>query len=537
MHGLPTHLLSKSPKGEVFGEKKASVKTEAGDVLNGEVEGKQALGSTKLKNENFASLFANLTGKEKTEGKAEGKAEGKEKGEIKLSEVKSDTGEVLKNLLNEKNKETSFENKSPTKELGEANAAQVLISPVAGLGAQTLKNPSEISEGKVEQKIAKTTSNLDQLLNNLKGNSNVEMEEIDSSEKMDSKENAKPLIQDAHLQKMSPQMKSELKEESPLDFIINGSKTKNVSVSDESLKATLSRDSEGLNLQKKVMTGEDFLKNRESSEKKSSGKLAVLEGLSDLPKNNSQNVKGYGSGLSLLSDPLIKNTKDLAFKETKKGNSLTASDELRSPDLKVGAELSAIKAGAIPEIQNNKNNHGLPAETQTAANQKVLDLSKINTANTTEIIKRISDFVEQNQVANKSSLDLTVKHESLGEFKIQVSKMPTQLANQGSNNIDMQITTSSKEGHDFFVKNEVSLMKNLSQAGINLSDLRIVSSMSETSAFGQSDFKQSSSFGHNSDGTSKQFMSFESNNFSSDTSKGSERRKELWEEYQQRYGA
>jgi hypothetical protein len=107
--------------------------------------------------------------------------------------------------------------------------------------------------------------------------------------------------------------------------------------------------------------------------------------------------------------------------------------------------------------------------------------------------------------------------------------------NRGLNQIDMQITTSSKEGHDFFVKNEVSLMKNLNQAGINLSDLRIISSMRESTPFGQSDSRQSSSFQQSQNGDSKQFTSFESRNFSSGD--GAERRKELWEEYQQRYGA
>jgi hypothetical protein len=102
----------------------------------------------------------------------------------------------------------------------------------------------------------------------------------------------------------------------------------------------------------------------------------------------------------------------------------------------------------------------------------------------------------------------------------------------------MQITTSSKEGHDFFVKNEVSLMKNLNQAGVNLSDLRIVSSMSESTPFGQSDSRQSSSFSQGQDG-SKQYMSFESNNFTSDggSDNGASRRKQLWNEYQERYGA
>ncbi|MBC7539037.1 MAG: hypothetical protein H7281_09465 [Bacteriovorax sp.] len=492
MQGLPSQILPKSSKAEAFGEKKISAKAEAGEAVEGsQVEGAPEVAS----NDGFASLFAKLTGKGKTEGKTEGKP----------SDVKSETGETLKNLLTDKNKDKT-----------EDKTGEVAVIDPKAVQAENV-------HAKVEQKITKTSSNLDQLLNNLKGTK--DSDEFIENGNVDQ-------LQGVRAKKGEQQIKVE-KSESPLDFLMNGAKAKNVSEATSSTTPAASKDIETLLGQKKVMTGEDYLKNMESTEKKSSNKLVLLNGLAELQKNNTQNVKGYGQGLSLLSDPLIKNTKDLATKEKKIGNS--AIDELRSPDTKVGAELAAIKQDVIPGIQNNKNNQGLQAETQTQASQKVLDLSKINTANTTEIIKRISDYVEQNQVANKSSLDLTVKHESLGEFKIQVSKMPAQA--QGQSLIDMQITTSSKEGHDFFVKNEVSLMKNLNQAGINLSDLRIISTMSESSAFGQSDSKQSSSFSQNQDGSDKQFMSFESNNFASDTGSGSERRKELWEEYQQRYGA
>lgn len=497
MQGLPTQLLSKSSKTEVFGEKKAAVKTDVG--VN--VESNSEVGSNK-ENDGFASLFNRLAGKENS------KENSNEKSNEKPSDVKSETGDILKNLLAAKNSEI-------TKVEGAVvSADQVLI----------IKNNPKTSEGQVEQKIANTSNNLDQLLNNLKGIQNPEASESDDTDQ----------VQEAP-KKNQHQIKGELKSASPLDFLMNGAKTTTLKESAEPT-APPTNDIGSVLGQKKVMTGEDYIKNMVTSEKKDSGKLALLNGQVDFQKMNTQNVKGYGQGLSLLSDPLIKNTKDLATKDGKKGN-LASVDELRSPDTKVTAELSIIKQDAIPGMQNNKNSHGQQAETQTQTNQKVLDLGKINTANTTEIIKRISDYVEQNQVANKSSLDLTVKHESLGEFKIQVSKMPSHAINQGSSLIDMQITTSSKEGHDFFVKNEVSLMKNLNQAGINLSDFRIISTMSEATPFGQSDSKNSSSFSQNADGTDKQFMSFESNNFSSDTSSGSERRKELWEEYQQRYGA
>ena len=77
-------------------------------------------------------------------------------------------------------------------------------------------------------------------------------------------------------------------------------------------------------------------------------------------------------------------------------------------------------------------------------------------------------------------------------------------------------------------------MKNLTQAGIQLSDLRIVSG-GEAMSFSQNDSKNSnnSQFGNQ---VQKEFMSFESG----DSSRGSERRRELWQEAranQQRFGA
>lgn len=510
MQGLPIQTLEKSMpgskkiKGEIFDIASGMTEVELGvEGTKSEVKGQKG---------DFSALLQELTGKSAT----------------KASGVKTETGDILKNLLIEKNKENT-DDKISTVEVIDPGVAQAIMAPVLEQGKHIEKNNSENISGKIEQKVAKTSSNLDQLLMGLKGAE--DNEESDDVKQSDVLEGTRP-------KKSEHQIKSELKSESPLEFLMNGTKTKNVS---ETATIAAPKNAVSLMDQQKVMTGEDYLNNKESSDKLGSGKLALVNGLTDLPKNNVQNVKGYGLGLSLLSDPLIKSTKDLAFKEVKKGNSTSAIDELRTPDSKVGAELSAIKQDVMPGIQTVQKNHEQADNGKAESNQKVLDLGKINTANTTEIIKRISDYVEQNQVANKSSLDLTVKHESLGEFKIQVSKMPTQTLGQGSSLIDMQITTSSKEGHDFFVKNEVSLMKNLNQAGINLSDLRIISTMSESTLFGQSDSRHSSSQSQNPDGTNKQFMSFESSAFSSDTrngsDRGSERRKELWEEYQQRYGA
>lgn len=509
MQGLPSQIFPKLSKTDVLGEKKSTAKTGAANTQ----ENGESKGSENVSGEVFASLLAGINGSENA----------------KTSGVKSETGETLKALLAEKSKDIK-ENVIPEKksEAMEVSGTKIIDPKISQLLG---KNNSENIPNKIEQKIAKTSNNLEQLLNNLK-----KTQDLNESE--DSISGDREIRQELPVQKNEQQIKGELKSESPLEFLMNAAKNKNVSeVSGESKGVFAGKET--LSNQKNIVTAEDYIKNIESKERKFFQKPVTMNDLAEIQKGSTQNVKNYGQGLSLLSDPLIKNTNALAFKETKlgsKGNSSLDLNELRTPETKTGAELSLIKQDVIPVIQDNKDNHGQKLDNQVQINQKVLDLSQINTSNTNEIIKRISDYVEQSQVANKSTLDLAVKHDSLGEFKIQVSKMPSSMS-QSQNLVDMQITTSSKEGHDFFMKNEVNLMKNLNQAGINLSDLRIVSSMSETTLFGQSDSKQFHSFGQNSNGTDKHFMNFESNSFSGDTSSGAERRKELWEEYRQRRGA
>lgn len=506
MQGLPTHQLSKAVPGSMKTQGNAEGKVAINADAQANVEGAKTEG---VKGD-FSSLFASMTGTDA------------QKSTKKPSGVKSETGETLKNLLAEKKSDKEGEGKTEGKVAVDPKLTSELLAKPALVKSSAQTSPK--LEQTTEQKIAKTSNNLDQLLNSLKGTQDLDETQVEGSEKNNSLQHLRS--------KKDESLKGELKSETPLEFLMKGAKNKGVT----------ENTTPDAHLGQKVMTAEDYLKNMQSAEKKPV--LTVINGRAELEQNNlpnkmmNLNAKNYGQGLNLINDPLIRNTTDLASKDSKKIKSNDLSvDELRTKDTKVGAELASIRQEAIPAVQNNKGNHG-QAEMQTNENQKVLDLSNIHTSNTNEIIKKISDYVEQNQVANKQSLDLTVKHDSLGEFKIQVSKMPESM-NRGQNLIDMQITTSSKEGHDFFVKNEVSLMKNLNQAGINLSDLRVVSSMSESTPFGRSDSRQSSSFQQNSDG-SKQFSSFESSSFagnSSGSDEGSGRRKELWEEYQQRYGA
>lgn len=500
MQGLPINLLTPVTANKEAGKVESTTK----GLVNG-IEGSESNAEGK---NGFASFLSNLFGSQEasqeqiqtgSQAKAQTSAMA---GEAKPTNAQA-AGEAKVDLLLHSKGLDQKVNKEFTSLTTEQALPVEVVNNLQKLLVTTEKDKAIDLSGK----ITSASNNLEELLKTLKG------------------ENAPTEVSSATDVEI-PVEETAVKEKSNLlDFLVKESKSK--STGDKTL---VSEGSSKLGL-----SGEDFLSQLDSVKSDKSEKLdknilnvdsegnQVFDPKLLLSKQMNQSMKSYGQKQELLSGNLIKNTKDLAFKDVKSKGSI---DELTSPDLKVANDLSQIKESFIPQMSKSENNSNIDSNTTG----KVLDLSKINTSNTNEIIKRISDYVEQSQVANKDSLDLVVKHDSLGQFKIQVNR-PV-----GGNNLpmDMQITTSTAEGHDFFVKNEIGLMKNLSQAGIQLSDLRIVSG-GESMSFAQNDSKNSHNSQNNGQ-TQKEFMNFESG----DSSQGSQRRRELWQEAranQQRYGA
>lgn len=513
MQGLPTNLLTQTAAtaaGKVESNSTVGVNGKVGTITGKNAETKESKNA-------FAEIFQGLLGNSeaKVEG-AEGKsAEGKSenaKGEMAEGKTQGNPAELkldvlLKNKDQEKNKKT---------DVGDLSTEKVLSAETLQ-NVNNLLNRAPVDDTKVQpvvgEKIAAASTNLDQLLKTLKGENtdaiNVDGEVVDPASL---KENQKA------------------KAGSALDFLLKESKASDVGMTESKDSKLLATNPETVS--KLGLSSEDFLSHKaDAKEGKLPGEKTLVaanpEENFDLKafgqKQMNQSMKAYGQKQNLLNDGVIRNTKDLAFGERK---IKAGESELTTPDMKIGADLSHMKEQLVP-IMGQKNEM---AQNTTQDTSKVLDLSKINTTNTTEIIKKISDYIEQSQVANSNSMDLTVKHESLGQFKIQVNK-PMGPGSQ----MDMQITTSTAEGHEFFMKNEIGLMKNLSQAGIQLSDLRIVSG-GESASFAGNDSRQNNN-SQNSSQAGREFMSFDS---AGDSSHGSDRRKELWQEArnnQFRYGA
>ena len=157
-----------------------------------------------------------------------------------------------------------------------------------------------------------------------------------------------------------------------------------------------------------------------------------------------------------------------------------------------------------------------------SVNLEALDLSSIPMKDTASIVNEVTNYIERNGLENSNELSLTVKHEELGNFKVDVSKL-------GKNEkIDLKLSTTTAEGSEFFKTNESSLIKSLSDKGIQISSLKVTSLTDEFSksdldnnGFKQGDqqsSRQQRQFGHHHD-------------------QGKQKRQQLWQAYKEQMGA
>lgn len=158
---------------------------------------------------------------------------------------------------------------------------------------------------------------------------------------------------------------------------------------------------------------------------------------------------------------------------------------------------------------------------------QTLDLSQMGNAKPSEVITRIVNYLDQQQLTAKGELDVIVKHDELGQFRLNVAKG----AEKGA--IDMQIS-AGREGHRFFVDNEVELVKTLNQNGVRLTDLKIVQADIISEAGSSS---KSNSFADSQSGEGRGQFNQSHQQRGGHSHDGSERRRQLWEEYRERMGA
>lgn len=158
---------------------------------------------------------------------------------------------------------------------------------------------------------------------------------------------------------------------------------------------------------------------------------------------------------------------------------------------------------------------GTTSVNETQAAPKVFDMSNIKTGNASEIINQITDYTMQAKTASEPTVNMRMKHDDLGLIDITVSKTGV-----NHESIAVNIGTHSAEGKSFFQQNSKELLMHLTNAGLNISDVKV-----ETpTQLAKNDFDFGSQSGRNQhQGADKQFGS-EQNQRRHE----SERRQELW---------
>jgi hypothetical protein len=200
------------------------------------------------------------------------------------------------------------------------------------------------------------------------------------------------------------------------------------------------------------------------------------------------------------------------------GNQEKASLDLGLKDIQVikdgaGTEGKAINSQQfILGLQQSESKSFQTNETHAPV--KVFDMNNVKTTNANELMNQITDYVVQAKAAKEPTVSVRLMHDELGMIDISIRK--TGISQES---IAINIGTHSLDGKNFFQQNSKDLFSHLSNAGLNVSDLK-VETPGQTS---KNDFDFGSQSGKNQQGSEKQFGS-EQNQRRHD----SERRQELW---------
>lgn len=101
--------------------------------------------------------------------------------------------------------------------------------------------------------------------------------------------------------------------------------------------------------------------------------------------------------------------------------------------------------------------------------QKVFDMNHVKTDNPNQIMNQITDYIVQAKAAKEPTVSMRVSHDELGLLDITVRKGP----GAGADAVAINIGAHTADGKSFFQQNSKDLFAHLSQAGINVADLKV----------------------------------------------------------------
>ena len=180
-------------------------------------------------------------------------------------------------------------------------------------------------------------------------------------------------------------------------------------------------------------------------------------------KKNSAGMNQYKKEITSLNESLVSSPVHSQLVENNKlldENGMTKIQQAESSEY-----------GSVHNIESAQNldlGNGSDSQKDNFASQKVLDLSQIKADSKVSLIKEVSNYIEQSYVSNQDTVDLVVKHDELGSFRILAQKSGP------GNQVNLEINTVTKQAEAFFLENESELIKNLQSGGVKLSSVKVV---------------------------------------------------------------
>lgn len=280
------------------------------------------------------------------------------------------------------------------------------------------------------------------------------------------------------------------------------------------------------NFSDKLRSAEDFMAQRKALGGRQV--VAQADGSPKMVKTNSA-LNQYQKENKVIDNRLIKISAPMtqvANMEKKSHSPLEKAESVKGKrEIPSGIEAlnQTSENSELAQILSMKNEGPAMDMPKGSEQVKVVDLSQIQSSNKSELINQLSNYIEQAYVAGQDQVDMVVKHDELGQFRINATK--TGVGNQ----VDLEIETMTRQGQQFFAENEAELIKSLTKSGVKLSDVKLVS-QNEFMSMGESRSSSNSEQGNNSQGRGE-FAQNQQNRreFSSQQDRGRERRQQMWQ--------
>lgn len=364
-------------------------------------------------------------------------------------------------------------------EQGDFVFSDVLVKAVSGKESEKSSEVSETSEKEKNNEQSLSLSN--NLETNEKKNNTSSSDELENlSFNKISKSNSKEVSKPSETSEYSSKVDKGLLTKSDLNLkaLLSKSKTKDNA---ESVSRNTT-EFEDLELTKTSNDKKGFLNqilgkvtktnSPQTSKKITSSKAADLRInsevhpsmiSSDIFKKKNLGVNQYKKEINSLNKSLVRSPIHSELVENNK-----IQDENGFSKIHFTESSDQPISNDIEIVQNSDFGQSFDKQNENFSSGKVLDLSHIKAESKSSLIKEVSNYIEQSYVANQDSVDLVVKHDELGSFRIHAQKSGP------SNQINLEINTASKQAEAFFQENESELIKNLQSGGVKLSSVKIV---------------------------------------------------------------